>query len=148
MHRSTAKNGRETFTRGRLRNGSKRNDLVENLPPSDASKARDAAGKAVAGRYSFTTWEEYVGERWDMDRTRSHRLIESALAAQKLENVANSQHLPSRESHVRELLKLEATAQPPRHAMHPRRLQSHIMHRSRYRAAQEPRAWGWVNSGR
>src|SRR6056297_4127933 len=50
-------------------------------------------GKAVAGRYSFTTWEEYVKERWDMDRTRSHRLIESALAAQKLENVANSQHL-------------------------------------------------------
>lgn len=66
-----------------------------------------ARGKPVAGRYSFTTWEEYVDERWDMDRTRAHKIIECAEAMQRLENVANLQHLPSRESHVRELLKLE-----------------------------------------
>jgi protein gp37 len=61
--------------------------------------------KPVAGRYSFQTWEEYVGERWDMTPQHCNRLIESANEADKLNKFV--QFLPSRESHVRELLKLE-----------------------------------------
>jgi protein gp37 len=60
---------------------------------------------AVAGRYTFTTFEEYVEERWGRDRTWSHRLIEAADAAQKMLPIVNV--LPTSESHVRELLKVE-----------------------------------------
>jgi|GEM_PF-915080 len=61
----------------------------------------------VAGRYSFLTWEEYVESRWDMSYRRATELIESATACEKLRNSAGFV-LPSRESHVRELLKLES----------------------------------------
>lgn len=60
---------------------------------------------AVAGRYTFTTFEEYVQERWDMDRTAAFRLIQHSDAAAKLLEISNI--LPARESHVRELLKIE-----------------------------------------
>lgn len=60
---------------------------------------------AVAGRYTFTTFEEYVEERWDMSYRRCHEMMESAEAAENLRNSAG--FLPSRESHVRELLKIE-----------------------------------------
>lgn len=63
----------------------------------------------VAGRYSFTTWEEYVSERWDMARDKSDRLIQHAEAASKMAEI--SAVLPTRESHVRELLKLETDEQ-------------------------------------
>jgi len=59
--------------------------------------------EAVAGRYSFTTFEEYVEERWDMARDAAYRSIQYADAAVKLSE--KSDILPSRESHVRELLK-------------------------------------------
>lgn len=61
---------------------------------------------AVAGRYSFTTFEEYVEERWDMDVRRVNQVIEVAEAAQKMGKIFPI--LPSRESHVRELLKIES----------------------------------------
>jgi len=61
--------------------------------------------EAVSGRYTFTTFEEYVEERWGRDRTWSHRLIEAADAANKMLPIVNV--LPSSESHVRELLKIE-----------------------------------------
>lgn len=66
-------------------------------------------GKPVAGRYSFQTWEEYVGERWDMAKQHADRLIQSAEAASKMEQIGSI--LPARESHVRELLKLETDEQ-------------------------------------
>lgn len=65
---------------------------------------------AKAGKYSFTTWEEYVGERWDMGKSRAHEIIEAATAVEKFRN-SGSFALPSRESHVRELLKLETDDQ-------------------------------------
>lgn len=68
-----------------------------------------ARGKPVAGRYSFTTWEEYVAERWDMARDKADRLIQYAHATSKI--AEKSAVLPSRESHVRELLKLETDQQ-------------------------------------
>ena len=61
---------------------------------------------AVAGRYSFTTFEEYVEERWEMERTRAFRLIDAAEAVSKMLPIGNI--LPARESHVRELLKIES----------------------------------------
>lgn len=60
--------------------------------------------EAVAGRYSFTTFEEYVEQRWDMSYRRCAELIESAEAAENLRISAG--FLPSRESHMRELLRM------------------------------------------
>lgn len=60
----------------------------------------------VAGRYTFTTFEEYVEERWDMARDSAYRLIQHADAAAKLSE--KSDVSPARESHVRELLKIES----------------------------------------
>jgi len=66
----------------------------------------------VAGRYSFTTWEEYVSERWDMVVRNADRLIEDAEAAQKLDKfVGNS---PIRQSHMTVLRKLETDEQRAR----------------------------------
>jgi protein gp37 len=64
---------------------------------------------AKAGKYSFTTWEEYVDERWEMSEEQARRLIQSAQASEKLHQLV--EFLPSRESHVRELLKLETDEQ-------------------------------------
>jgi protein gp37 len=61
--------------------------------------------EAVAGRYSFTTFEEYVEERWDMDRERARQLILAADAVLKMPT--NVGILPSKESHVRELLRID-----------------------------------------
>lgn len=59
----------------------------------------------VAGRYSFSTFEEYIEGKWERNRDWGYKKIESATVA---ENVLNKIHLsPSSESHVRELLKLE-----------------------------------------
>jgi protein gp37 len=66
---------------------------------------------AKAGKYSFTTWEEYVEDRWDMSQDRAHDLIANARVAEKLVNLPTFQQAPSRESHVRELLKLETDDQ-------------------------------------
>lgn len=64
--------------------------------------------EAVAGRYSFETFEDYVASRWDIEYRRANQLIESATVAHMLESGKNSSHfLPSRESHVRPLLRLE-----------------------------------------
>jgi len=65
-------------------------------------KARRA--EAVAGRYTFTTFEEYVEERWDLSYRRCAELIESAEAAENLRKSAG--FMPSRESHMRELLRM------------------------------------------
>ncbi len=59
----------------------------------------------VAGRYTFTTFEEYVEERWDMDDRRARDVIANADAASKIGDF--SPVLPARESYVRELLKIE-----------------------------------------
>lgn len=60
--------------------------------------------KAIAGRYSFTTFEEYCEQKWEMDIRRANQLVETASAAEKMGKIFPV--LPSRESHVRELLKL------------------------------------------
>lgn len=60
---------------------------------------------AIAGRYSFTTFEEYVEERWDITPRHSGNIIRAAEAVQKMGTIVPV--LPSRESHVRELLKIE-----------------------------------------
>jgi protein gp37 len=60
---------------------------------------------AVSGRYTFTTFEEYVEERWDMAVQSVGRIIAAADAAEKLNQLVHV--LPTRESHVRELLKIE-----------------------------------------
>lgn len=60
----------------------------------------------VAGRYSFTTFEEYVEQRWDMQLRRCNQMIEAAEQSEKIGKIFPI--LPSRESHVRELLKLES----------------------------------------
>jgi hypothetical protein len=51
------------------------------------------------------TSASYVEQRWDMSDRTARQLIESADAAEKLRQL--SEILPSKESHVRELLKLE-----------------------------------------
>jgi protein gp37 len=61
--------------------------------------------EAIAGRYSFTTFEEYVEERWDMDISRGKQLVAAAEAVDKMATIVTV--LPARESHVRELLKIE-----------------------------------------
>ena len=58
----------------------------------------------MAGRYTFTTFEEYVEERWDFSQEQARRLIEAASAAEKLHQLVDI--IPARESHVRELLKI------------------------------------------
>ena len=60
---------------------------------------------AVAGRYSFTTFEEYVEERWGMDVSRGKQLVAAAEAVQKLATLVAV--LPSTERHVRELLRID-----------------------------------------
>jgi hypothetical protein len=60
---------------------------------------------AVAGRYSFTTFEEYVEERWDMDISRGKQLVAAAEAVSKM--ATNVAVLPAKESHVRELLRID-----------------------------------------
>jgi protein gp37 len=60
----------------------------------------------VSGRYSFTTWEEYVEQRWDMTPQRSGQIIIAAECASKIEKILSV--LPSKESHVKELLALES----------------------------------------
>lgn len=64
----------------------------------------------IGGRFSFQTFEEYVQERWEWPRDRAYKLINAATVA---ENVSNLLHFqpPQRESHVRELLKLETDAE-------------------------------------
>lgn len=64
---------------------------------------RERIPETISGRYSFMTFEEYVGEKWEMSYRRTVELIESANAAEKLRNSAS---FPTRESHVRPLLKL------------------------------------------
>jgi protein gp37 len=62
---------------------------------------------AVSGRYTFTTFEEYVEERWDMDASRARQIIGASDAVELLKSVTNVTLLPARESHVRELMKIE-----------------------------------------
>ena len=52
---------------------------------------RDAA---VAGRYSFTTFEEYVEERWDIPKNRAYEIMLAAEAAQKMVEISTI--LPAR----------------------------------------------------
>jgi len=59
----------------------------------------------VAGRYSFVTFEEYLQERWDWTPQHANGVIRAAEATEKLEAIVSI--LPSRESHVRELLKVD-----------------------------------------
>lgn len=65
----------------------------------------------VNGRYSFTTFEEYCPGRWDMEIRRVQQMIESAETVERMEKAQKFACFPSRESHVRELLKLETDAQ-------------------------------------
>ena len=69
------------------------------------------------GRYSFETWEEYLETRWDLSQSYVSRLMDTAVAASKLENHANWHGF--RESHFRPLLSLKsdedrAAKNPPR----------------------------------
>lgn len=61
--------------------------------------------EAVAGRYSFTTFEEYVEQRWDMTPQHANGIVRSAEAVLKMETMVSI--LPSRERHVRELLRID-----------------------------------------
>lgn len=61
--------------------------------------------EAVAGRYSFTTFEEYVEQRWDMVRSRAAQMIDAADACLKMSTIVDI--LPRMESHVRELLRID-----------------------------------------
>lgn len=61
--------------------------------------------EAVAGRYSFTTFEEYVEQRWDMARSRAAQMIDAADACLKMSTKVDI--LPSTERHVRELLRID-----------------------------------------
>ncbi|MCU0246152.1 MAG: DUF5131 family protein [Bryobacter sp.] len=63
-------------------------------------------GAEIAGRYSFETWEEYITTRWDWTNERARQVMQAAEAAQKLQQLFDIS--PSRESHVRALLALEA----------------------------------------
>ena len=74
----------------------------------DGSLYATARAVAVAGRYTFTTFEEYVEERWDMGHSRVAQLIDAADACSKMSTIVEV--LPARESHVRELLKVESDA--------------------------------------
>lgn len=51
------------------------------------------------------TFEEYVEARWEMDVNRAKQLIEAASVSEKMVPIGTI--LPTRESHVRALLKLE-----------------------------------------
>ena len=64
--------------------------------------------EAVAGRYTFTTFEEYVEGRWDMDSSRARQLIGACDAVEAIKSVTNVTVLPARESHVRELLRIKS----------------------------------------
>lgn len=59
----------------------------------------------VSGRYSFETWEEYVPARFDWTYQRAAQIIDAAEAASKISTIVEM--LPTRESHVRPLLRLE-----------------------------------------
>ena len=72
----------------------------------DGSLYATARDVAVAGRYTFTTFEEYVQDRWDMAERTAEQMIQSACAAEKVAQLCGV--LPARESHVRELLKVES----------------------------------------
>lgn len=72
----------------------------------DRGLYKSERAEPVAGRYSFTTFEEYVQDRWEMTPQRCGQIINAANSAAKLETIVSV--LPSRESHVRELLKLES----------------------------------------
>jgi protein gp37 len=61
--------------------------------------------RPISGKYSFTTFEEYCEQRWDMSVDRAAQLINASDASEKLRQL--SSFLPSKESHVRELLKLD-----------------------------------------
>lgn len=61
--------------------------------------------EAVAGRYSFETWEEYVEVRLDWDVSRAKQLVAAAETVEKM--ATNVAVLPARESHVRPLLRLD-----------------------------------------
>jgi protein gp37 len=71
----------------------------------DSGLYKQGRERPIAGKYSFTTFEEYCQDRWDMSYDRAHDLIKNAEIAQKLENLPG--FVPTRESHVRELLKLD-----------------------------------------
>jgi len=62
----------------------------------------------VAGRYSFTTFEEYCEQRWEYSDDAAQRLMNAAVAVTKLRQL--SEFLPARESHVRPLPKLGSRA--------------------------------------
>lgn len=61
--------------------------------------------QGAAGRYSFETFEEYVEARWDWSDERARQIVLAATAAEKVQQLLGNS--PSRESHVRPLLKLE-----------------------------------------
>jgi hypothetical protein len=63
------------------------------------------------------TFEEYLEKRWDMSRSHGYRLLDSACFMQKLlqknvpKNAEFGDKLPSSESQIRPLLKLENDSQ-------------------------------------
>lgn len=58
----------------------------------------------VNGRYSFQTFVEYCSERWELESTHTHRLIDAAALAEKMKTSPIGEVLPTRETHVRPLL--------------------------------------------
>lgn len=75
--------------------------IRDSNPPLYKVKRADA----VAGRYSFQTFEEYVEGRWELGVRRVNQMIEVTAAAEEMGKIFPI--LPTSESHVRELLKLE-----------------------------------------
>lgn len=56
-------------------------------------------------RKAFQTFEAYCEARWEWTRERGRQLIEAGSAAQKMATIVGI--LPTRESHVRPLLRIE-----------------------------------------
>ncbi len=59
----------------------------------------------VAGKYSFTTFEEYVVERWAWTTQHVGRLIKWYETAKQIEHKCSV--LPSRGTYITELLKIQ-----------------------------------------
>lgn len=71
---------------------------------------RDRRGYRVGtnGDSNLQTWQEYLEKRWELSETRSRQLISAADAVDGMNPHNCADLIPARESHVRELLRIES----------------------------------------
>ena len=55
---------------------------------------------------THATFEAYCQERWEIERSQAYRLIDAAKVMDVLSPIGDKDHLPSKESHMRELVPL------------------------------------------